>query len=463
VTGDSNRAQQLEIDEGEKAITARKGGSSQIVQFNNSKSSIPIQAFGELRTDDHGRLLVLGGRGKSASTSTPPVITDFSNNDHWFDDVSDGPVKATITLKGQTQKIVAEAAWVIVAPPDFAPAIGNVVTLYDTLYDLAARELSIAMVGGKPVNGIYGEYEYQTSSGTRQTSRGLKRLVELNAAWKQNTWTQISPSFTEEIFPILLRAYSMRWIYQPLQAQDPHHMLASWKDLADNATSGPAATLRDLVFRRIRNPDNPQQDNDSLMPRVFGDNWRDRENMVLEYLTLTRTQYALLEQWHRGHFQSDWSPPTVPTQEQITPEGLDRAALANCVGGGFHPGFEVGWLIRKREIFSEPFRLKQDAILSPGSPSLAVRAGFFTQQMGIPWQADSHDCLRERNQNNHDFAWWPGQRPDDVYQSAADAAAGKMVSWTRNLSGSYLDMVNKWSTLRFVVKVGNVYIEQQET
>ena len=73
-------------------------------------------------------------------------------------------------LKGQTQKIVAEAAWVIVAPPDFAPAIGNIVTLYDTLYDLAARELSIAMVGGKPVNGIYGEYEYQTSSGTMQTS-----------------------------------------------------------------------------------------------------------------------------------------------------------------------------------------------------------------------------------------------------------------------------------------------------
>lgn len=463
VTGDSNRARQLEIDEGEKVITATKGVPPKIVEFKNSKPSIPIETLGELRTDDQGRLLVLGGKGRSASTSIPPLITDFSNNDHWFDDISDGPVKATIMLKGQTQKIVAEAAWVIVAPPDFAPAIGNIVTLYDTLYDLAARELSIAMVGGKPVNGIYGEYEYQTSSGTMQTSKGLKRLVELNTAWKQNTWTQISPSFTEEIFPILQRAYSMRWIYQPLHVQDPHQILARWKDLADNTTSGAAATLRDFVFHRIRNPDAPNQLDDSLMPRVFGDDWLDKKNRLLEYLTLTRTQYALLEQWHRGHFQSDWSPPAVPTQEQITPEGLDRAALENCVGGGFHPGFEVGWLIRKREIFSEPFRIKQDASLSPGAPSLSVRAGFFTQQMGIPWQADSHDCLRERNQNGHDFAWWPGQRPDDVYRSAANVAAGKMVSWTRNLSGSYLDMVNKWSTLRFVVKEGNAYIEQQET
>jgi len=462
VAGDSNRAQQLEIDEGEKVITATKGVPSEIVEFKNSKSFIPIETLGELQTDDQGRLLVLGGRGKSASTSNPPAITDFSNNDHWFDDVSDGPVKATITLKGQTQQIVAEAAWVVVAPPDFAPAIGNVVTLYDTLYDLAVRELSIAMVNGKPVNGIYGEYEYQTSSGTMQTSKGLKRLLELNTAWKQNTWTQISPSFTEEIFPILLRAYSMRWVYQPLEVQDPHQILARWKDLANNATSGPAATLRDSVFNRIRNPDAPNHSDDSLMPRVFGDDWLDKHNKLLEYLTLTRTQYALLEQWHSGHFQSDWNPPTKPTQEQITPEGLDLAALENCVGGGFHPGFEVGWLIRKREIFSEPFRLKQDAILAPGSPSLAVRAGFFTQQMGIPWQADSHDCLRERNQNGHDFAWWPGQRPDDVYQSAADVATGKMVPWTRNLSGTYLDIVNRWSTLRFVVQEGNVYIEQQE-
>jgi hypothetical protein len=83
--------------------------------------------------------------------------------------------------------------------------------------------------------------------------------------------------------------------------------------------------------------------------------------------------------------------------------------------------------------------------------------------MGLPWQADSHDCLRERNQNGNHFAWWPGQRPDDVYQSAADAAAGKMVSWTRNLSGTYLDLVNRWSTLHFVVQEGHVYIEQQET
>src|SRR5437868_9708644 len=45
----SNRAQQLEIDEGEKVIIATKGGPSKVVEFKNSKHSIPIETLGELR------------------------------------------------------------------------------------------------------------------------------------------------------------------------------------------------------------------------------------------------------------------------------------------------------------------------------------------------------------------------------------------------------------------------------
>lgn len=459
----SNRGQ-LEIDEGAKAITATKGTPSQLVEFKNSKASIPIETLGQLHTDDHGRLLVIGGKGKAASPNNAP-LTHFANNDHWFDDTSDGPVTATITLNpaqpgGQPQQVVAEGAWVVVAPPDFAPAIGNLVTLYDALYDIAVRELTIPMVSGKPVNAIYGEYQYQSATGTLLHSKGLKRLLELNTAWKQNaSKAQISPSFTEEIFPILFHAYSMRWVFQPLQG---HHLLfddSHWKMLADNSTSGPAASLRATIFGRLRNPDAPNQPNqpiDFAMPRVFGDDY-DHPDSPLHFLSLTRTQYALMSEWQRGHFQSDWIPPTMPTQELITPEGLDRAALENCAGGGFHPGIEVSWLIRKKEIFSEPFRIKQGASLPPGP--LKVNAGFFSQQMGVPWQADSHSCLREMYAG-HPFAWWPGQRPDDVYLSEADVKAGKMVSWTRSLNGSFADMVNKWSTLHFVVKEGAVYIEQ---
>ncbi|GAC1639063.1 MAG: LodA/GoxA family CTQ-dependent oxidase [Ktedonobacteraceae bacterium] len=464
----SNRAQ-LDIDEGSKAITAAKGVPSQPVEFKNSKAAIPIETLGQLRTDEHGRLLVIGGKGKAASPNNAPLV-HFANNDHWFDDTSDGPVTATITLKptqpgGQPQHVVAEGAWVVVAPPDFAPAIGNIVTLYDTLYDMAVRELTIPLVSGKPVNGIYGPYQYQSASGTLLQSKGLKRLLELNTAWQQNGGkapAHLNPSFTDEIFPILFHAYSTRWVFQPLQHHHELFNAAHWMQLADNSTSGPAASLRATIFGRLRNPDAPNQLNqpvDFAMPRIFGDDY-DHPDHPQHFLSLTRTQYATMDHWQRGDFQNDWNPPhppTVPPQEQITPEGLDRAALENCAGGGFHPGIEVSWLIRKKEIFSEPFRIKQGASLPPGP--LKVNAGFFSQQMGVPWQADSHSCLRELYQG-HSFAWWPGQRPDDVYLSAADVAAGKMVSWTRSLDGSFADMVNKWSTLHFVVKNGDVYIEQ---
>ena len=460
----ANRGQ-LEMDEGAKSITAAKGVTANPVGFKNTKPSIPIVEFGQLRLDDHGRLLVLGGQGKAASPSNAPLV-HFANNDGWFDDISDGPVTATVTLKpaqpgAQPQQVVAEAAWVVVAPPDFAPALGNLVTLYDTLYDVAVRELTIPLVGGKPVNGIYGEYQYQSAAGTLQQSKGLKRLFELNQAWKQNAGnlSQISPSFTEEIYPILFHAYSMRWVFQPLQG---HHLLldeAHWRQLADNSTSGSAVSLRATVFGRLRNPNAPNPAGQAVgfaMPRIFGDDY-DHPGSPLQFLSLTRTQYALLDQWQRGHFQSDWNPPTIPSQDLITPEGLDRAALENCAGGGFHPGIEVSWLARKKELYAEPFRMKQGGSLPPGP--VGVSQGFFTQQMGVPWQADSHSCLREIYAGQP-FAWWPGQRPDDVFQNAADAAAGRMVSWTRSLNGSFADMVNKWSTLHFVVKDGNVYIEQ---
>ena len=51
--------------------------------------------LGEIRTDDAGRLLVLGGTGKSASPSGAPVYdpadpNSFNNADDWYDDTSTG-------------------------------------------------------------------------------------------------------------------------------------------------------------------------------------------------------------------------------------------------------------------------------------------------------------------------------------------------------------------------------------
>jgi hypothetical protein len=96
--------------------------------------------LGELRTDSKGRLIVLGGRGISGPSGLP--IGDgsiarsgrpnsFANNEEWFDDTADGPISATVRIQGQPDQVLTNAAWVIVAPPDFAPFNNGVTTLYD--------------------------------------------------------------------------------------------------------------------------------------------------------------------------------------------------------------------------------------------------------------------------------------------------------------------------------------------
>jgi hypothetical protein len=84
--------------------------------------------IGEARTDASGRLVVLGGHGE-ANTWTGAALVNFLNNPGWHDDIADGPVDAKITLGGVTHQ--ATGAWVAVAPPDFAPDITALTTLYD--------------------------------------------------------------------------------------------------------------------------------------------------------------------------------------------------------------------------------------------------------------------------------------------------------------------------------------------
>ncbi|WP_437661168.1 LodA/GoxA family CTQ-dependent oxidase [Sorangium sp. So ce1182] len=124
--------------------------------------------LGELRTDASGRLLVLGGRGSSASVPAGRPIDSFANNEGWHDDVSDGPVTATIRFPGGEARAVDASSWVIVAPPDFAPGIRGIATLYDIAVQAAV-------------------------------TRGFLT-------------PPTTPSFKRDILPILVRASGLRWV-----------------------------------------------------------------------------------------------------------------------------------------------------------------------------------------------------------------------------------------------------------
>jgi len=125
-------------------------------------------ALGSLTFDPAGNLLVIGASGNSRTYENAPIGLDFYNNPGWHDDVCDGPVTAKIIFDDHTEATV-EPAWVVVAPPDFAPAVQGVVTLYDTILQAAISA----------------------------------KLVSLPA----------QPSFTEHILPTIRRARGLQWVH----------------------------------------------------------------------------------------------------------------------------------------------------------------------------------------------------------------------------------------------------------
>lgn len=348
-------------------------GPNQIKVFDNGQIKFPSTPavtvpLGEIRTDNDSRLLVLGGFGHSASPTTPPkTINDFLNNSGWYDDISDGRVTAVVKLHATGDTLNAVGAWVLVGPPKFAPQLDNVITLYDTIFQMGVSQGWLA--------------------------------------------APATPSYTNDIYPILERAREEKWVVEVFGAH-------TWSDPVYDATT------RQHIFNRLMNPGGGGGD----MP-------------LLNSATLTATQYQIMEKWKNGNFIQDWSgPPTPPAQ--ITPQGLDQAALTSCVGAAFYPGIEAGGIAAtpitnasKYVGASDPMRLNQVAV-SPGDMS---------QYMALPWQADFYAC------GSH---WWPVPRPNEVIPQGTSTYK----AWARDV-GSYEEMVNEWSILGFVVKQGSQYVE----
>ena len=144
VTGEDRAG--LAIDPGARSISGSSLAGADYRFDGGAFMGTPV-SLGELRTDDAGRLLVLGALGKSASPMGKPVFDTgdgdtFNNADGWYDDIADGPVDAKVTLDGRD--IPVEPSWVVVAPPNYAPDVIGWRTLHDLLVDtyIAAGMLS---------------------------------------------------------------------------------------------------------------------------------------------------------------------------------------------------------------------------------------------------------------------------------------------------------------------------------
>ncbi len=489
ITG-AARDTKLVIDPGAKSI---KGPSAGPVKFDTSSGNFPknaagapvINFLGELQTDAKGRLLVLGANGVSVSSNAlppsgiqmaelrargfagsatgagrpPAPLMDYANNDSWFDDISDGPVTATVKLKSGRSIAVQFPAWVLIGPPDFVPEIRNVISLYDAMLDVAVRELP-------------------APPATFYPGGDLLNYTQMRASFRGSPIFQ--PEYFVDIDPILSAALLVGFVQDGALA--PHKFVLNKPELQSPALA--AKPVRQLIFDFLRPPaGNTTYVGAGSMPKLFGDNYFIVGN-ARRVAALTQLQYHILGIWKDGDFVVGGPRPGV----LITPESLDRAPLESCSGGAFFPGIECSWLMRDRRLYLEPFRIKHGASLGHG---LTVGPGFFSQQMALPWQADFFECHKDDvslGGGSGFYGWWPAQRPDDVFQSAAAATAGTpMVSWERGVAvppvapgtpvpfdpslrvgaAAQEAMVAKWNQLGFVVSSGagaaKVFFEQERT
>lgn len=216
--------------------------------------------LGEMRTDVSGRLLVLGGRGNSGSPEGVALTGDFYRNPSWFDDVSDGPVTARIVL-ADGSVLPALPAWVVVAPPDFAPAVRCMVTLYDVMTETAINARALA--------------------------------------------APQRPHFQRDIQPILISANRLQWVHAGSNT--------NWEDIP---TAGPTLetpgndAAPSAVRQRVRN---------QLLAGATSLSHRNED--LFEFQSW---QLRLLDAWVAGDFDAG-APPLAPPHEELTRAMLDSA------------------------------------------------------------------------------------------------------------------------------------------
>lgn len=416
------------------------------------KVEVPL---GELRTDEKGRLRVLGGLGNSASVMPLNEIgflcagNYYANNDYWYDDTSDGPVRATVIPKNGGPAAEAESAWVLVAPPKYPVSARCLTTLYEVAEETWAKK-----TGAKPAK---------------------------------------QPSFTNDIYPVLERLQQYHWLnaaayrgHGPGPGKGGDFLDPQGNPNEDLYKKGADySKKKQRIFGRLRPPDllgeptaktadtseslkyassyyMPQMSGDGGEPAVPQDNTPEGTggttgSLYVTWLTLSSTQYRNFKLWSEDKFDDDWTgiPPFRPIWDfSVTeqPAMLDKGALDASVGAAMYPGIEMTYIATYPETWSGLCRID----------AKKFRAGDITRWMAIPWQADFSEC----NTN-----WWPAARPDDVvpeseykqilanYNEAVEgtleAVLAKRVPWARGIPNESpaLDnaMVHAWKDFGFIV------------
>lgn len=386
----------LAIDAGEVSISGRDQSGPEFVcrgKFQDTDVEL-----GSLVTDGDGRLVFVPADGTSASPNGDPIFPKrpnaFINANGWYDDVCDGPVSASIQVDGAD--VPCESAWVLSAPPDYAPNVVSARTLYDLLRALFVDK------GDLPFPGtVY---------------------------------------FYRDVYPTLHRLTGLGWVNKGFEVQFGLAGPYPFEDPSFVARLADKDPVNDELRRQVLNcfrvPQKPSPDQ-LPWPWVYGDAMDvPAGDSPRQNATISEVQYRILQEWAAGRYELDTPPSPADELDALAvaeqPDMLTRAALEYCLADAFHPGCEVTWPIRHLSMWSAPFRLKQapagtaekdygpvmnqEIALSADGPLYAQGPGGLTRWMGLPWQADTAYCRSGYDQDYDPYVptFWPATVPNQV-------------------------------------------------
>ncbi|GES76036.1 hypothetical protein RCL2_000343800 [Rhizophagus clarus] len=390
------------------------------IQDNDPSDGHELE-LGKMIIEEEGSLLIIGGKGNTGSFKDGALITQYANNDYWYDDTSDGSVDVKVTISGKKPedqpKNRESKSWVLVAPPKYAPGIPHIISLYQTIL------------------------ETQHPVGSRD------QIPVIDPVIPDAKRTQVE--YYRDIYPIFETICKTSWVNDMGRLghgpDTPGNFLSP--DLEDQLKV-PLPKNKDLrknILSRVRVPykdassfERNGQAYGYFMPPLSGNGGDVKPGVPNRYITITPGQYSLLQKWADGDFIEGEKPndfgyvyksksssrqpeysfegvthsfedvfriiypndPSLQVSQQV--KFLNKAALEWCVGGPFFPGIEMTYLAYDKNTFHVyDFRINSDMF----------RPGDINAYMALPWQADFNEC------NTH---WWPAQRPDVTISEVED-------------------------------------------
>jgi hypothetical protein len=431
-----------------------KGLVSKIAKnMDTTSKKVPL---GKLEYDD-GTLIFYPGDGVSASLNPSDLNTDFADNSNWYDDSCDGRITARVKHKktGEVTDLTdaESAAWIATAPPDYAPQIQPLSSMYDLICGTANDEYTPELSLVFPI--FYKLYRMQ---------------------WV-NLGDFLSPSFKEKIDKLTAEG-RFEFIYKKEPSAEADAVRLEIFNLFRNPlydyTNEPIIPSKDMTDLH-----NLGSGKDELkMPYYAGDGIN-YPGSPAQWFAIPPMLYEQLRNWKDGKFET---PPGFSFEnidemgafyrQQFAEAAKDeakkaslmtRAVLESLYGGGFHPGVELTWPMRHAQLYKEN-RMTYSAVNEDNGYSYGfyglreirlnsanqweqqdifyndfgllmtpddiresmdpdhykhwiwkVTPGDMTKWMGIPWQSDAGSCQAIWTDSQYPVpSWWAANLPVDV-------------------------------------------------